>query len=126
MADSHIIFGCGAWHPDSPRTFVAALPYPLPEGTELLDEAGAPLGAITKTWRTIEGKTACRVRLSVAAHRAHPKLRDDLIAHRKNLCIDAAGRLVLAPAVDLASLAAAPTQRHSLWLTAPRVVASQW
>ena len=124
MADSQI-FGISHWHPDSARTFLAELPYPLPDGAPLLDDAGATLGTVAKTWPAFNGRRTARVRLTPAALRERPTLRADLLAHRVNLRIDAAGRLLLAPQIDPASLPAAP-QRHPLWQTGLRVVASRW
>ena len=119
------LFGVAAWHEASVRTFVVELPYPLCEGAPLLDEAGAPLGQIVRTWTALNGRRACRIRITAVAMRQRPDLRADLLAHRLNLAIDDAGRLLLAPRIEAASLAAAPTQRHALWLTPPRIVASR-
>lgn len=120
------VFGVAVWHPDSLRTFLAELPYPLPVGSPLLDAAGARQGEIGKVWPSLNGRQTARIRLTAAALRDRPTLRADLLAHRTNLAIDATGRLLLVAQIDPASLPAAPTQRHPLWLAPPRVVASRW
>lgn len=123
--DGAHIFGVACWHPDSARTFLVELPFPLLAGAPLLDPAGASLGTVVKAWRTIEGRWSARIRLAPDTLRQRPTLRADLLAHRVNLRIDGAGRLLLAPRIDPASLPAAPMQRHPLWLAGLRVVASR-
>lgn len=124
MSLRYATFARNGWHEDSPRTFCVTLPCPLHPRTPLQDEAGEAIGDLVRLWPALpDGRTFARIRLTVRAWCARPELREDLLEHRVNLAVDSEGRLVLAPAISVASLPAAP-QRQEPWLRNLRVVAS--
>ena len=112
------------WHPDSVRTFCVSLPRPLPAGTALIDaETGETLGEITKAWPTIGASTPARIRIEPRHASRAVALRPDLLAHRQNIAIDAAGRLLLVGRIDRKELpAAAPLRRDPPWPSPLRIV----
>jgi hypothetical protein len=106
---------------------MVSLPRPLRCHTPLQDQAGNVLGELVKVWPTIRDSTPARVRISprTACMPEYEYLRDDLLTHRRNLAIDADGRLLLVDRIDtytLSAAAAETVQRSTPWPSAFRIV----
>ena len=113
----YAVISPSGWHEDSVRTFVISLPRSLPAGSPLIDaETGETLGEIVKAWPTIGASTPARIRIEPRHASRAVALRPDLLAHRQNIAIDAAGRLLLVERIDRRNLSdAAPVQRDPSW-----------
>ena len=120
----YCVISPSGWHEDSVRVFVVSLPRPLPAGSPLIDaETGEALGEITKAWPTIGASSPVRIRIEPRHASRAVALRPDLLAHRQNIAIDAAGRLLLVGPIDRKELpAAAPVQRAPSWHGPLRIV----
>ena len=120
----YCVISPSGWHEDSVRTFCVSLPRPLPAGSPLIDaETGEALGEIVKAWPTIGASTPARIRIEPRHASRAVALRPDLLAHRQNIAIDAAGRLLLVGRIDRKELpAAAPLRRDPPWPSPLRIV----
>lgn len=120
----YAVISPSGWQEDSVRTFCVSLPRPLPAGTALIDaETGEALGAICKTWPTIGASSPARIRIEPRHASRAVALRPDLLAHRQNIAIDAAGRLLLVGRIDRRNLSdAAPVRRAPSWHGPLRIV----
>ena len=120
----YAVISPSGWQEDSVRTFCLSLPRPLPAGTALIDaETGEALGEITKAWPTIGASSPVRIRIEPRHASRAVALRPDLLAHRQNIAIDTAGRLLLVGRIDRRNLLdAAPLQRAPSWHGPLRIV----
>ena len=114
-----------AWNEDSPRTFVVTLPRPLGMHAPLYNETGERVGQVVTVWPTTrEGRASVRLRIDARYMEYALTLRPDLLARRRNIAIDASGRLFVAGRIDTKELLdAAPVQRDPPWPGRLHVVA---